>query len=111
MTRYADFIEMREGIASNILVSRLHWLVESGIFIRHPHPTNQKKNYYEITRKGFDLIVVIMDLAQWSWKYLPGAVSPPGIKRRFLKDRALFVSQWKKRVEKRSEEYLAEARP
>ena len=106
---YADFLEMREGISTNTLAGRLEWLVESGIFTKHGHPTNRKKYYYTITGKGFDLILIIMDLAQWSWKYLPGAFSPPNVRRGFSKDRAAFVEEWRKRVRRRSDEYLASA--
>jgi DNA-binding HxlR family transcriptional regulator len=106
---YSDFMELREGISSNILVNRLKWLTEVGIFIKHTHPANKKRHYYEITDKGSDLILVIMELARWGWAHIPGAYSPPEAKRLFKQDPKAFVREWKKRVKKRSEEYVAEA--
>lgn len=106
---YADFLEMREGISTNTLASRLNWLADSDIFTKHEHPTNKKKYYYEITEKGLDLILIIMDLAQWSWKYVPGAFSPPNVRRGFSKDRTAFVKEWRKRVRQKSKEYLVKA--
>lgn len=106
---YADFIQLREGISTNILASRLKWLTESRILTKHKHPTNKKKFYYEITDKGFEFIFVIMDLAQWSWKYVPGAFSPPKVKRNFKKDRKAFATEWRARVGQRSKDYLASA--
>lgn len=106
---YKDFLEIREGISTNILASRLLWLTDSGIFTKHPHPTNKKKYYYEITEKGFDLIPVIMSLAEWSWKHIPNAFSPPEIKKMYKKDPTSFLSEWKKRVKQRTLTYIKEA--
>jgi len=107
---YNDLIKLNEGISTNILASRLAWLTDSGILIKHRHPTNKKKFYYEITEKGLDLIPVIMDLAQWGWKHIPGTWSPPEVKSSFLKDRDAFVKDWKERVKKQSQIYLKEAK-
>ncbi len=107
---FGDFMELQEGISTNILTSRLEWLTEEGILSKHPHPTNKKKYYYEITEKGFDLVLVIMDLAQWGWKHLSGACSPRAVKRLFKRDRDEFVKVWREEVNKRSKEYLREAR-
>jgi DNA-binding HxlR family transcriptional regulator len=106
---FSDFMELREGISSNILVNRLKWLVESGIFIKHTHPANKKRHYYEITDKGFDLILVIMELARWGWAHIPGAYSPPQVKSLFKRDPKAFLREWKNRVRERSGEYVAEA--
>jgi len=106
---YNDFLEIREGISTNILASRLAWLTDSGIFTKHQHPTNKKKYYYEITEKGFDLIPIIMDLAEWSWKHIPNAFSPPEIKKAFKKNRNDFIKEWNKKVKAQSKNYLKEA--
>jgi DNA-binding HxlR family transcriptional regulator len=106
---FADFMQLREGISSNILVNRLKWLTEAGIFIKHQHPANKKRFYYEITDKGFDLILVIMELARWGWAHIPGAYSPPRAKSLFRRDPKAFLREWKKQVKKRSEEYVADA--
>ncbi len=106
---YSDFMELREGISTNILVNRLKWLIQVGIFTKHPHPTNKKKYYYKITNKGFDLIVVIMELARWGWSHIPGAWSPAEVKSLFKKNQKTFIQEWKKRVKKSSKEYIKEA--
>ena len=107
---FGDFLELREGISTNVLSSRLAWLAESGIFVKHAHPTNGKKFYYEITPKGFDLIVVIMELARWGWAHLPEVWSPPQVREAYLKNPKGFVADWRKRALKRSADYLAEAK-
>ena len=106
---YNEFLDSREGISTNILADRLSWLAAAGILTKHDHPTNKRKFYYELTQKGFDLLPLIMDLAQWSWKHLPGTFSPPELKRAFKHDRGTFFTDWKKRARRRSRAYLKEA--
>ena len=106
---YSELIDLIEGISSNILIDRLKWLTINGIFTKHQHPTNKKKKYYEITNKGFDLIIVIMELARWGWKYFPDSLGPPEIKELFLNNPKEFIKYWKKQVNHRSQEYINEA--
>ena len=106
---YGEFMEIQEGISTNILANRLQWLTDSKILTKHHHPTNKKKFYYDITDKGFDLILPIMVLAEWGWKHIPGAWTPPEVKSLFKKSQKSFVQEWKKRVKKRSQEYIKEA--
>ena len=106
---YNDFLELMEGISTNILASRLAWLTDAGIFVKHPHPTNKKKYYYEITEKGLDFIPIIMELAKWGWKHIPGAYSPPEIKKQYKENPDIFVKAWKKKVKECSKEYLKNA--
>jgi DNA-binding HxlR family transcriptional regulator len=107
---YSNFLEIPEGISTNILANRLTWLVEIDILTKHGHPTNRKKFYYDITEKGLDLIPVIMELARWGWTHLPGMWTPPEIKRSFLNDREAFESEWKLSVRATTERYLQSAK-
>ncbi len=106
---YSDFLEMPERISTNILASRLAWLTELDIFIKIKHPTNKKKFYYEITEKGFDLVLVVLELARWGWTYLPETWAPPAIKEAFLRDRDAFKLDWRAKVRFETERYLKEA--
>ena len=106
---YSDFLEMPEGISTNILANRLTWLTEVGILTKNDHPTNKKKFYYDITDKGFDLILVVMELARWGWTHLPETWAPPEVKASFLRDRDAFVLEWKALVQSETEKYLREA--
>ena len=106
---YTDFLGSPEGISTNVLADRLKLLVENGMFVKHPHPNNKRKYFYEITEKGFDLIIVIMDLARWGWQHLPGAWSPPEVKKAFKANPEIFVEDWKNEVRRRSDQYLRDA--
>jgi len=85
--------------------------VDPIIKARLPSPSSEQSTkykkiyYYELTDKGFDLLPVIMDLAQWSWKHVPGSFSPPAIKRLFKQDRRAFMAEWKKKIKTRSKAY------
>ncbi|AUP80650.1 winged helix-turn-helix transcriptional regulator [Flavivirga eckloniae] len=68
------FNEMRESdekIASNILTNRLNKLEELGIIIKSKDDHHKQKNVYTLTKKGIDLIPVMIEIAQWSVKHRP----------------------------------------
>jgi DNA-binding HxlR family transcriptional regulator len=66
---YGDFLKSDEGIATNILASRLAFLEEQGIVRKAPHSTDNRKDHYSLTEKGLDLIPILLDIVLWSAKY------------------------------------------
>jgi DNA-binding HxlR family transcriptional regulator len=67
---YNDFLKSSEGIATNILASRLKGLEEYGIIEKLTHPDSKAKNLYRLSQKGIDLLPIIMEVYIWSDKYL-----------------------------------------
>mgnify|MGYP001499175520 CR=1 FL=1 len=67
---YNDFLKSEEGIATNILASRLKGLEENGIIEKSAHPESKAKILYKLTQKGIDLLPVIMEVYFWAEKYL-----------------------------------------
>lgn len=61
---YGEFLDSKEGIARNILAARLVQLKQNGLITKNPHP-DKRKDTYELTDKGLDLIPILFDLAQW----------------------------------------------
>tara|TARA_B100000809_G_C15009078_1_gene484273 strand:- start:145 stop:486 length:342 start_codon:yes stop_codon:yes gene_type:complete len=55
-----------EGIATNILSSRLKMLEAYSIIRKDKLPNNKQKNIYTLTEKGLDLTTIIVDLMLWS---------------------------------------------
>ena len=49
---YGDFLKAPEGIATNILASRLQVLEENKIIEKLEHPESKAKVLYRLTRKG-----------------------------------------------------------
>ena len=68
---YGDFLSSKEGIATNILASRLALLEERGILHKTPHPADKRKDVYALTEKGLDLIPMLLDMVAWGAKHDP----------------------------------------
>jgi len=63
---FKDFSESVEGIATNILSSRLKMLEEKKVVTKHKSKVNKRVNIYRLTEKGIALLPVIIELVQWS---------------------------------------------
>lgn len=66
---YGEFLKSEEGIATNILASRLALLEEQGILSRAPSPSDKRKDFYTLTDKGLDLIPILLSIVVWSSKH------------------------------------------
>jgi len=66
---YGEFLDAEEKIATNILADRLSLLEMAGILSKHKHPDSKAKILYQLTRKGIDLIPVLVEIIAWSEKY------------------------------------------
>src|SRR5205809_1575103 len=66
---YGDFLKSAEGIATNILASRLQALEENNIIQRSDHPDSKAKVLYRLTRKGIDLLPMMIEINLWAEKY------------------------------------------
>lgn len=90
---YNDFLKSEEGIATNILATRLKGLEENGIIEKSAHPDSKAKILYKLTTKGIDLLPIIMEVYIWSDKYLS---IPADIKvtiKEAKRDKDKFVKQ------------------
>lgn len=67
--------ESDEGIASNILSSRLKALVDAGLLTKSPVPGHRQKIDYRLTEAAIQLVPVIALLGGWGARWLKG-VSP-----------------------------------
>jgi len=63
---YGEFLKSEEGIATNVLASRLAFLEEQGILSRAPSPDDGRRDFYTLTEKGLDLIPVVLNIVLWS---------------------------------------------
>ena len=66
---YGDFLKSPEGIATNILASRLLTLEENGVIEKLSHPDSKAKVLYKLTLKGIDLLPLMIEIGIWSEKY------------------------------------------
>jgi DNA-binding HxlR family transcriptional regulator len=66
---YGEFLKSEEGIATNVLASRLAFMEEQGILLRSPNPLDKRKDFYTLTEKGLDLIPIMLNIVIWSAKH------------------------------------------
>lgn len=66
---FGDFLSSEEKIATNILTDRLSLLERARIISRHKHPESKAKVLYKLTKKGIDLVPVLVEIIAWSEKH------------------------------------------
>lgn len=59
-----------EGVATNLLSSRLKLLESLNVITKRKLPENKKENIYLLTEKGMALAPIIMEIVIWSDKYV-----------------------------------------
>ncbi|MEV6233325.1 helix-turn-helix domain-containing protein [Saccharopolyspora shandongensis] len=60
-----------EGIASNILASRLQRLAENGLVSKAADPSHKQKVIYSLTEAAIQLVPVMAHLGAWGRRHLP----------------------------------------
>ena len=73
---YGEFLASEEGMATNILASRLAHLVHQGILTKKLSEQDKRKEEYVLTEKGLDLIPILVEVANWSAEHDPHIAAP-----------------------------------
>lgn len=66
---YSDFLNSAEGIATNILASRLQSLEDNKLIEKLEHPESKAKVLYRLTQKSIDLLPILVEIHLWAEKY------------------------------------------
>ena len=69
-TTFKEMVASEEGIASNLLSTRLKMLEALEVITKRKLPENKKENIYLLTEKGIDLAPLILEIVLWSDKYV-----------------------------------------
>lgn len=88
---YGDFLKSGEGIATNILASRLKELEENKMIEKLDHPGSKAKVLYRLTKKGIDLVPVMIEINLWSEKYFTLPPDKKALLKEVKKDKAAFI--------------------
>ena len=91
--RYTDFLKSEEGIATNILATRLQSSEENRIIEKIDDLEGKCKGFYKLTQMGIDLLPILIEIDLWSEKYFP---IPDDIKTILIevkKDKAGFIDK------------------
>jgi DNA-binding HxlR family transcriptional regulator len=67
---YSDFLKSEEGIATNILASRLQGLEENKLIEKLEHPDSKAKVLYRLTPKAIDLLPMMVEVLLWAENHL-----------------------------------------
>lgn len=73
--RFGDFVADLD-IARNVLTDRLAKLVEAGVMEKVPYGTRPPRYEYRLTRKGRDLLPVLLTLWRWGDRWYGGDEPP-----------------------------------
>src|ERR671912_533977 len=88
---YGDFLKSAEGIATNILASRLQSLEENKIVEKAEHPDSKAKVLYRLTQKGIDLLPILIEVHLWAEKYSTIPDDIRAVNAEIKKDKAGFI--------------------
>ena len=90
---YKEFLEAEEGIATNILADKLSALEEAGIISKTVDPTHRSKQIYKLTKKGIDLVPLLVEVIMWSAKYDKDSAVDMKFVKSVKRDRDGLISQ------------------
>jgi DNA-binding HxlR family transcriptional regulator len=95
---YGDFLKSTEHIATNILAARLLSLEENGLIEKLDHPDSKAKVLYRLTRKGIDLLPIMIEINLWAEKYFSLPEENKAMLKEVKKDRAGFIKAMMKEL-------------
>lgn len=95
---YGDFLKSPEGIATNILATRLQNLEENKLIEKLDHPDSKSKVLYRLTRKGIDLVPLMIEISLWAEKYYSISADRKAMLKEVKKDKAGFIKAMTKNL-------------
>ena len=96
---YGDFLKSPEGISTNILAARLKVLEENKIIEKSEHPDSKAKVLYRLTRKGIDLLPIMIEINLWAEKYFSIPEDRKAALKEVKKDKIGFIKAMTKKME------------
>ena len=97
---YGDFLKSAEGIATNILASRLQSLEEGKLIEKLEHPDSKAKVLYKLTQKGIDLLPLLVEVHLWADKYFDIPADIKAQIKEAKKDKDGFIKSMTKQLRK-----------
>lgn len=90
-SRFGEFLESGEGIASNILTDRLAKLEAHGLVERRRDAADARRLTYRLTESGIDLAPVLFEMILWAAQHEETAAPPKEVKA-MQRDRAGYLA-------------------
>jgi len=78
-TRFEQFLQSPEKIATNILTDRLHKLEKAGLITKAPYGNHRLRMAYTATEKGKSTVPMLKEIVKWGLANIEGtgAATPP----------------------------------
>lgn len=95
---YGEFLLSEEGIATNILSDRLSLLENNGIISKSSDPGHKQKIFYRLTKKGIDLVPVLVEVILWSARYDKDSAVDMKFVKAAKKDKAGLIAEISSRL-------------
>ena len=77
---FTEFMSSPEKFATNILISRLNFLMQHRLIKVIKLPPDKKTKFYYLTNKGIDLYPILYEMMNWSKRNLDTEYGPLAIK-------------------------------
>jgi len=104
---FKQLVSSDEGVATNLLSSRLKLLESIGVITKQKLESNRKENIYLLTEKGIDLAPMIMELVIWSDKNVRVFNSKMNRNEFKSKDKSRVVTNFQKEYRKFAQQVIA----
>lgn len=76
-SRFEQFLESPEKIATNILTDRLHKLEKAGLISKAPYGNHRLRMAYTATEKGISTTPMLNEIVKWGLKNIEGCGTMP----------------------------------
>ncbi len=103
--QYKDFLGSHEKISTNILADRLKSLESTGMITKQADPNNKKQWIYLPTKKGLNLIPILLDLTEWSAQFNPKNTTPKTLIDQIKNNRDTLIATIQKKLEMHIKEH------
>lgn len=97
-SKFGEFLGSEEKIASNILTDRLMRLEHSGLITKTEDESDRRQSLYRTTKKGTDLLPVLVELAYWGASYDPKTGAPKEFAKAYRIDRSGLLKKLKAEI-------------
>jgi len=77
-SRFEQFLESPEKIATNILTDRLHKLEKAGLVSKAPYGNHRSRMAYTATDKGLSTVPMLKEIVKWGLENIDGTGRGPG---------------------------------
>lgn len=92
---YTDFLNAEEGVATNILASRLELLQNAGLVTKRGEG---KGASFGLTTKGLDLLPAMLELIAWSGKHDGQTAAPREFLNRVHRNRDGLIAELREQL-------------